>query len=75
MRSRLQNLADEIRETQELIEAGSLRVQELEKVYDAAQDAVRKAKVDLGQEEVSLIALEGKMEDLRSELRSIANAG
>lgn len=75
MRSRLQNLADEIRETQELIEAGVLRVQELEKIYDAAQDAVRKAKVDLGQEEVSLIALEGKMEDLRSELRSIANAG
>jgi len=75
MRSRLQNLADEIRETQELIEAATLRVQELEKVYDAAQDAVRKAKVDLGQEEVSLIALEGKMEDLRSELRSIANAG
>jgi chromosome segregation ATPase len=75
MRSRLQNLADEIRETQELIEAGSLRVQELEKVYDAAQDAVRKAKVDLGQEEIALIALEGKMEELRSELRSIANAG
>lgn len=75
MRSRLQNLADEIRETQELIEAANLRVQELERVYDGAQDAVRKAKVDLGQEEVSLIALESKMEDLRSELRSIAHAG
>lgn len=75
MRSRLQNLADEIREIQELIEAGTLRVQELEKVYNAAQDAVRKANVDLGREEIALIALKEKMEDLRSELRSIANAG
>ena len=75
MRSRLQNLADKIRETQELIEAGSLRVQELEKIYDAAQDAVRKANVDLGREEISLIALKEKLGDLRSELRSIANAG
>ena len=61
MRSRLQNLADEIREIQELIEAGTLRVQELEKIHNAALDAVRKASVDLGREEISLIALKEKL--------------
>ena len=75
MRSKLQNLADQIRETQDIIDAATVRLQDLEKIYEGAQDAERAAKVNLAQQEVSLMALEDKMDTLLKSLQEIASGG
>lgn len=74
MRSQLQELADQIRSVQEQLDAGNVEVEKLEVAYDEALGVARQAKVALAKKEVELIALEGRMEDLRDTLRSIANA-
>lgn len=72
MRSQLQNLADQIREVQDLIDAANVKLQDLEKAYEGAEDAARIAKVNLAQQEVSLMALEDKMDTLLKSLQEIA---